>query len=570
MNLRAAIAPLVKGDVQDDAETLRKFSRDTSIFERKPALVVSPKDANDVSALVRFVAEQKKNPSTELGASGENISLTARAAGTDMSGGPLTDSIVVSFTKYMNAMREVGADYAIAEPGMYYRDFEKLTLAKNASILPPYPASREMCALGGMLADNAGGELTLRYGKMDRYVQELDVVLSDGSRATFRALSAGELEKKKVEQTLEGEIYRRMEELLKNNRDVIEAARPNVTKNSAGYALWNVVDQTRGTFDLTKLIVGSQGTLGFITQAQLSLVKTKPHHAMLVIFLSDLGKLPEIVRRVRTFDPESFESYDDHTFKLAAHYGYEFLKHLGFRQAFALAVALVPEVWALWTRTVPQLVPLAEFAEDTDEEAQGKAHKAQAALADLAVRTQFALGTMEKKYWKIRRESFALLRKHVHGLHAAPFIDDIVVHPDDYPRFLPELNALLSQYDLMHTIAGHIGDANFHIIPLVNLSNPAHRKAIMELTPKLYELVAKYKGSITGEHNDGITRTPFLRLMFDAKMLELFAETKRIFDPLGIFNPGKKVGGTLADIERWMMHPASTPVSASGAGRIPR
>src|SRR3989338_1727512 len=140
MDLRAAIAPIIKGDALDDAETLRKFSRDTSILERKPTLVVSPKDANDVSALVRFATEAKTK--------GGNVSLTARAAGTDMSGGPLTDSVVVSFTKYMNAMREVGSDYAIAEPGIYYRDFEKLTLAKNGSILPPYPASREMCALG--------------------------------------------------------------------------------------------------------------------------------------------------------------------------------------------------------------------------------------------------------------------------------------------------------------------------------------------------------------------------------------------------------------------------------------
>ncbi len=548
MDLRAAIAPLIKGDAQNDSETLRKFSRDTSIFERKPALVVSPKDAEDVAALVRFAVEEKGR--------GGDISLTPRAAGTDMSGGPLTDSVVVSFTKYMNVMREVGPDYAIAEPGIYYRDFEKLTLAKNGSILPPYPASREMCALGGMIADNAGGELTLRYGMMERYVQELDTVLSDGSRATFRALSTAELEEKKTAQTLEGNIYRRMDKLLTENRDMIEAARPNVTKNSAGYSLWNIVDKKSGTFDLTKILVGSQGTLGLITRARVSLVRTKPHHAMLVVFLSDLGKLPEIVRRVLTFAPESFESYDDHTFKLAARYGYEFLKHLGFRQTFSLARALLPEVWALWTRRVPQLVLLAEFAEDTDEEAQRKAHKAQAALADLSIRTQFALGTMEKKYWKIRRESFALLRKHVHGLHAAPFIDDIVVHPDDYPRFLPELNALLAQYDLMHTIAGHIGDANFHIIPLVNLGNPAHRKIIMELTPKIYELVAKYKGSITGEHGDGIIRTPFLPMMYPPKMLELFAETKQIFDPLNIFNPGKKTGGSLADIERWMMHPA--------------
>ena len=547
MDLRAQIAPLIKGDAQDDAETLRKCSRDTSIFERKPSLVVSPKDADDVSALVRFASEAKKR--------GEHISLTARAAGTDMSGGPLTDSVVVSFTKYMNAMREIGSDFAVAEPGIYYRDFERETLAKNGSILPPYPASREMCALGGMIADNAGGELTLRYGKMDRYVQEVDTVLADGSKVKFRPLDAADLAAKKSAQTFEGEVYRRMDDLLTKNRAVVEAARPKVTKNSAGYALWDVVDEKRGTFDLSKLIVGSQGTLGLITKARVSLLKTKPHHAMLVIFLTDLEKLPEIVRRVRTFDPESFESYDNHTFKLAARYGYDFLKHLNFRQTIALAFALIPEVWALLTHGIPQLVLLAEFAEDTDDEAHIKARTAQAALTDLSVRTQFALGMVEKKFWKIRRESFALLRKHVHGLHAAPFIDDIVVHPDDYPHFIPELNALLAKFDLMHTIAGHIGDANFHIIPLVDLANPAHRKAIMELTPLVYQLVAKYKGSITGEHSDGIIRTPYLNLMYSPEVLALFAETKHIFDPENIFNPGKKVGGTMADIEKYMARP---------------
>lgn len=549
---KRAIAALVKGDVADDAETLRVCSRDTSIFERKPCLVVSPRDAEDVSALVRFAAEAKKR--------GEYISLTARAAGTDMSGGPLTDSIVVSFTTYMNRMHEIGPDYAVAEPGMYYRDFEKQTIAKNGSILPPYPASREMCALGGMIADNAGGELTLRYGKMDRYVEELDMVLSDGSQATFRPLSAEELAQKKTERSLEGEVYRRMDELLTRNQEVIEAARPNVTKNSAGYALWSVKDAERGTFDLTKLIVGSQGTLGLITRARVSLVRTKPCRAMLVVFLSDLAKLPEIVRRVRALDPESFESYDDHTFRLAARYGYEFLKHRGLRQALALAFSFLPEAWAVVTRRVPRLVLLAEFAEDTDAEAREKAHEARKALEGLSLRVQIATGTMEQKYWKIRRESFALLRKHVHGLHAAPFIDDIVVHPDDYPTFLPELHALLARYDIMHTIAGHIGDANFHIIPLINLRNPAHRKAIRELTPEVYGLVAKYKGSITGEHGDGIIRTPYLHLMYSPEVLGLFAETKRIFDPQHLFNPGKKVsapgeGGAIADIEKSMILP---------------
>ena len=539
------IAPLIKGDVADDAETLTTYSHDTSIFERRPSLVVFPKDADDVSTLVKFARGARER--------GEHVSLTARAAGTDMSGGPLTDSVVVSFTKYMNRLIDIGSDYAITEPGVYYRDFEKATLAKTGKLLPPYPASRELAALGGMVANNAAGELTLRFGKVDRFVRELDLVLSDGSQATLRPLSMQELSAKETQEDLEGKIYREIHALIERNAAEIESARPTVSKNSSGYALWSVLDRAQNTFDLSKLITGSQGTLALITRAKLGLVKQESHRGMLVIFLSDLNALPEIVRRVRTFEPESFESYDDNTFKLAVRFSGDFLKHMGLLDTIRLGFSFLPEIWMTISGGVPKLVLLAEFAEKSDEEAREKVEKARATLQDLPVKTRAAFGMMEDKYWKIRRESFALLRKHIHGLHAAPFIDDIVVHTGDYPRFLPELNALLSQYKIMYTIAGHIGDGNFHIIPLVDLKRPEHRKTILELTPRVYELVGRYKGSISGEHNDGIIRTPYLPLMFSPRMIEIFAEVKKIFDPQNIFNPGKKVGGTLADIEKSMM-----------------
>ena len=543
--LREQISHLIKGDVADDEETLAKYSRDTSIFERKPSLVVFPKNADDIVALIRFANTARER--------GESISLTARSAGTDMSGGPLTDSVVVSFTKYMNHIVDVGSDYAIAESGTYYRDFEKVTLAKTGKLLPPYPASREIAALGGMIADNAGGELTLRFGKMDRYVRELDVVLSDGSEATLRPLSSQELAAKETQKDLEGKIYREIHALIEKNAAEIEAARPTVSKNSSGYALWNVRSQTRNTFDLTQLITGSQGTLGFITRAKLGLEKQEPHRGMLVMFISDLNVLPEIVRRVRAFEPESFESYDDNTFKLATRFAGDFLKQMGFLDTIRLGLAFLPEIWMTISGGVPKLVLLAEFAEHSEAEAREKVQKAQKALEGLRVKTRLAFGMMEEKYWKIRRESFALLRKHIHGLRAAPFIDDIVVHTGDYPTFLPELKSLLLQYNIMYTIAGHIGDGNFHIIPLVDLKRPEHHKTILELTPKVYELVGRYKGSISGEHNDGIIRTPYLPLMFSPRMIELFTEVKKIFDPQNIFNPGKKTGGSMKDIETYMI-----------------
>lgn len=546
MSMRASIASIIKGDVSDDALVLGQYSHDTSIFERTPSLVVYPKNAEDVAAVVRFAHEAH--------AGGKNISVTARSGGTDMSGGPLTDSIVLVFTKYINAVGEVRGDAIVVEPGAYYRDFEKTTLTSGGLILPSYPASREICALGGMIANNSGGELTLQYGKTNRYVRELDVVLSDGSRAALRPLSKSELAVKESEKTFEGKIYRHMHALIEKYAAEIEDARPTVTKNSAGYALWNIYDKKLGTFDLTQLIVGSQGTLALVTSARMGLVRLKAHRSMLVVFLSDIGILPEIVSRVLKFSPESFESYDDQTFRLAVRFIPQIIGHLGFVKMLALGFAFVPEMWMTITGGVPKLILMAEFAEDTPEEAHEKANAAQAALADLAVHTKIAANeTQTKKYWTIRRESFSLLRKNLHGLHTAPFIDDIVVHPADYPQFLPELNALLKQYDLLYTIAGHAGDGNFHIIPLMDMGKRANRKTILELLPKVLGLVAKYHGSIDGEHNDGIIRTPYLSLMFGEKMCGLFAEVKKIFDPLNILNPGKKVGGTIEDIEKSMI-----------------
>jgi FAD/FMN-containing dehydrogenase len=234
MSLRDDLTKIVKGDVVDDKKTLTQYSRDTSIFERTPQVVIFPKDADDVASIVRYVHDAKE--------SGADISLAGRSAGTDMTGGSLTDSVSMVFTKYMNHIGDIGDDYAISEPGVYYRDFEKATLKKYGMIVPSYPASRELCAIGGMVSNNSGGELTLSYGKTNRYVRELDVVLSDGSKATLAPISTGELWKKESQKDLEGEIYTKMHKLLRDNEALIEAARPTVTKNSAGYALWNVMD----------------------------------------------------------------------------------------------------------------------------------------------------------------------------------------------------------------------------------------------------------------------------------------------------------------------------------------
>ncbi len=266
---------------------------------------------------------------------------------------------------------------------------------------------------------------------------------------------------------------------------------------------------------------------------------------MLVVFLKDMHGLGDLTNHILAFKPESLESYDDHTFKLAVKLFPEMIKRLK-GNLITLMFKFLPEFWAILTGGIPKLVLMAEFTSDTDEEAETQARLAQQSLEEFHVETKVTHSTEEgKKYWVIRRESFNMLRHHIKNLRTAPFIDDFVVKPESLPEFLPKLYALLDQHpDITYTIAGHVGDGNFHIIPLMDMKKPESKQTINELMEKVNSLVIEYHGSITGEHNDGIVRTPYVERMFGPEMYNLFKQTKHIFDPDNIFNPGKKVDGT--------------------------
>jgi len=524
------IKNIIKGEVSSGEKELDSHSRDASIFEIKPKLVVYPKDSEDIKNLVKWVDKNKD--------SDKELSLTARSGGTDMSGGTLNNSVIVDFIAHLNRINDVGNDYVVVEPGVFYRDFEKETLKKNL-LLPSYPASREICTVGGMVANNSGGEKSLRYGKTENYVQELSVVLSDGEEYLLKALTLKELEQKKSQDNFEGRIYRQMHELLESNYELIQKAKPNVSKNSAGYLLWNVWDGKK--FDPAQLFTGAQGTLGLITKIKFRLIKPKKYSKLLLIFLKDLKSLGEVVNIVNKNNPESFESYDDHTFKLAVKMLPDLIKKMGIGTMFKF----LPDVWAILTGGIPKMVMLVEFTADEEAGLLDSVKKCRKEVHDkFKVKTRITKnGADAQKYWIIRRESFSLLRKYVKGKKTAPFIDDVIVRPEYLPEFLPKLNTILDEYknDVVYTIAGHPGDGNFHIIPLMDLSGEKSKKIIFELLEKVYNLVLEYHGSITAEHNDGLIRTPYLEKMYGSEVYKLFEKTKQIFDPKNIFNPNKKV-----------------------------
>lgn len=528
---------IIKGDVLSDDQTLNSYSHDASLFEVKPQAVVNPKDINDVKALVRYVNENKKN--------NPSLSLTGRSAGTDMSGGAINDSILVAFQKYFNHMKPITNNTATTEPGVFYKDFEKETL-KQELIFPSYPASKEICAMGGIVNNNAGGEKSLEYGKTEQYVKRVKVVLSDGSECELKPLTKEQLDEKIELKNLEGEIYTKMFDLISKNYDEIQKARPKVSKNSAGYYLWNVWDKEKGVFDLTKLWVGSQGTLGLLVEADIQLVPIRKHHEMMIIFLHDLSHLNQVVKEALSFNPESFEAYDDNTLKLALRFFPEFAKLLGTKGIIQTGFDFLPEFLMILFGGMPKLVLQVDFTGDNLDELQEKIKKLKKRLKPLHPKIKIAIENQERKYWAIRRESFNLLRQKIRDKHTAPFIDDFVVKPEYLSEILPQVNKIIKKYDgFIYTIAGHVGDGNFHIIPLADIANPKVRESIPVLAKEVYDLICKYHGSITGEHNDGLVRTPYLKQMYGEKMIALFEETKKIFDPQNIFNPRKKVFGDL-------------------------
>lgn len=542
--LTEALRAIISGEVDDSPETLSQYSHDASLFSVRPEVVVKPLNVDDVLAVVRFVYQHRDDSFRGQKA---QLSLTARAAGTDMSGGPLNTSIILDTTAHLNHCTSLSGSSVEVEPGILFRDFDLITKAHGLE-LPSYTASRELNAIGGMIANNSGGEKNLAYGKTDRYVEELDVVLANGSTVVFRPLGHAELSAKFKEETFEGDVYRRMASLVRGHKALIDSARPHVEKNSSGYALWDIGDGET-SLNLARLMVGSQGTLGIITRAKLSLVQPKPYAAMAVVFVRSLSQLGDLVPRILAHSPDSFESYDDHTFELAARYFPEFATQMK-TGIIRLGFQFLPEVLMALSGGVPKLVLLVEFRSENQEDATSAAEKLTDELREQVRGISVRVAPTEadaQKYWTVRRESFNLLRKKVRGKRTAPFIDDFVVPPSTLPEFLPKLDRILSSYNLTYTIAGHVGDGNFHIIPLMDPNRLDMVRIIDELSHRVYELVLSYQGSISGEHNDGMIRTPYVEKMFGKEMYALFEETKRIFDPHNLLNPGKKVGITFEE-----------------------
>jgi FAD/FMN-containing dehydrogenase len=396
--------------------------------------------------------------------------------------------------------------------------------------------------VGGMVSNNAGGEKSLQYGKTEKFVQELRVIFADGNEYVIKPLSREQLDDKMAQADFEGEIYKKIFDLIESNYDTIKAAKPNVSKDSTGYHLWNVWDRETEVFDLTQLIVGSQGTLGLVTDITFRLVPAPKHSGTLVMFLRKTDNLGEVINDVLAHKPATFEGFDNYTLMLSFKLFFYFHKNIGWLGMMKLGLQLLPDALML-TRGIPKMILLIEFSGDTTEAVAEKVHAMHEALKPYGHEALFEEDETEEKaqkFWIMRRESFNLLRKKVKDKHTAPFIDDLVVPPEHLPQFLPEVRAILNKYKFLATIAGHMGDGNFHIIPLMEIEKQSERDKLEPAMKEVNDLVLSYGGSLSGEHNDGMIRGSWLEAMYGPEVMGIFKQVKNIFDPQNIFNPHKK------------------------------
>jgi len=485
----------------------------------------------DIEKLVTFVQKNK--------AAYPKLSITPRSAGTDMTGGAIGSSIVLDMTTHFNKVEGLKGDVLQVQPGVYLRDIDPLLNAKSLQ-LGCAPASRYLCTIGGVVANNAGGEQSLRYGNANRSVRQLRVVLDDGNSYILKPLVKWQLDRKMSEKTYEGELYRRVFELIEKNYDLIKNARPHVNKNSMGYTLWNVWDRDTGIFDMTQLFTGSQGTLGIITDIDIEAVPKASYSGLLLAYLPTVKRLGNIIATVMEHQPATFEGFDDITFNLGIRYFKTFRRQLGTKEYLRQQAQLSRSV-AKFKGHLPNIVLMIGFDGNSQQEVFDKISALHDDLKKYKIRMDIesdeAAGA---PFWQIRRASLGLLKNQISGHDASPFIDDMAVRPQYLAQFIPELRKIIRKYKLPATIQGHFGDGNFHIIPLLDMGSAKDKAMLEPVMRELIPIVLKYGGTMAGEHNDGMVRGPWLPAVFGQDMYSIFRQVKEIFDPHYIFNPRKK------------------------------
>lgn len=497
---------LLSGEVLCDDVNLQLYASDASIYEIKPLGIVRPRSVDDVVATVRY-------------ASANQIALHARGAGTGLAGESLGRGLVVDFSRYMRRIVHTDVDSVRVQPGVVHQTLNK-HLATFGRLFGPDPAMSHVTTMGSVLAIDGAGSHWLRYGSARRHVLSMQIVLADGEvlevgREPIPLGSTGDQHPRLRE------IVGQLAELIEKNADLIKKHRPRSLVNRSGYVLDGVLEN--GHLNLARLLVGSEGTLALITEATVDTQPVQLHRGVALLMFESLENASKAVLEVLALKPSACDLMDRRHLSLA-------------RESDVRYDLMIPGE--------TEAVLLVEQQHDSVDEVRASLTR----IVDrIRRRKRLAFGAhmgMEPEevdlYWKLARGWVPTLHRLRGSTRPLPFVEDIAVPPESLTDFLVRLQNVLKKHLVTASLFGHAGHGQLHVRPFLDLANPDDIQRMERLTEDLYREVLAVGGTISGEHGDGLSRTPYLRMQY-GPLCDVFRDVKRIFDPRGILNPGKVV-----------------------------
>jgi FAD/FMN-containing dehydrogenase len=506
------------GTVTDSPDVLEHFATDSSIFQVTPSGVVYPNNTADVRKTVAFIAEKA--------AAGRPVSLIPRGKGGDTGGGAIGEGVQLVFPAHMNKLLRLEKDFVVVQPGMTLRTLQQV-LHTHGRYLPPVPTALDSTTVGGAVSNDDAGPKSYKYGPFRSFVKGLKVVIADGSIIQTRRISSRELNRKKGLDTLEGELYRKLDNILLDHSDLIHKQQPRSSRNNSGYALDRVRGRD-GSFDLTQIFIGAQGTLGVITEVTLKIMPYNPRTTTVVGYFTTLDKAGEAVVKLASHRPCAIELVDQ-----------TLLQYLQEHRPGDLE-GLVPD-------KLPRVMLIVEFDDTTQLAQKIRSTRADRVMRRYGATTRVSTDPVEQvAIWKIRRDAPALMALTGHGRKALPFIEDAAVPVARLAEFIDRTHKLLAKHDLEAAIWGHAGDGHLHLLPFLDLSKRRDVDRLFHLSHEFHDMVVALGGTISAEHNDGLLRATYLGRQYGEEIAELMATAKHAFDPLSIFNPMHKTEATEA------------------------
>ncbi len=511
--LRRELEAELDGEVRFDTVSRALYATDASVYQIHPLGVVVPKSREDIVRVVKACRRHR-------------CPLTMRGGGTSQAGQAIGSGLIVDTSKYLNRLLEVNVEerWARIEPGIVLDELNA-ALRPHGLRFAPDISTASRATVGGMMANNSAGARSVLYGKTIDHVIEQHVVLSDGSLAHFRPLDSSELDAMCSGTSLEASCYREVRHTTRACADEIERRYPKVIRRVGGYNLDAFVRDDR-PFNLSKLIVGSEGTLGILVEATVALVPLPKAKAVLTIQFADLLEALASAPTILTHQPSAVEVMDgfilEHTKQSPA------LHRL--RETFIEGDPAALLCVELYDDRAENLPPRLDALErDLSAHRFGyRYHRAIDLPAQAAI-------------WSVREAALGLSMAMKGDAKSLSFVEDTAVTPERLRDYIDRFLALVRDHGTHAGVYAHASVGCLHVRPVVNLKTEAGVRQFEAIASASADLVLEFGGSLSGEHGDGLVRSPFMEKMFGSALYEAFRHIKRTFDPDGIFNPGKIV-----------------------------